>query len=65
MFLFETLGRNQGGNIAFQGQNTMGQGASSSYSGVAQPPPLGPPPPPPPPPSVMYPPYGLVSYTFF
>ncbi|XP_071712172.1 uncharacterized protein [Rutidosis leptorrhynchoides] len=54
-------GRNQGGNIAFQGTNTMGQqGASSSYSGVA-PPPLGPPPPPPPP-SVMYPPYGYATY---
>lgn len=52
------IGRNQGGNIAFQGTNTMGQGASSSYSGVG-PPPLGhPPPPPPAPPSVMYPPYG-------
>nr|KAJ0190501.1 hypothetical protein LSAT_V11C800451790 [Lactuca sativa] len=49
-------GRNQHGNIAFQGTNTMGQGASSYYSGVA--PPLAPPPPPPPPPSVMYPPYG-------
>ncbi|CAH1440023.1 unnamed protein product [Lactuca virosa] len=51
-------GRNQRGNIAFQGTNTMGQGASSSYSGVPPPPPppLAPPPPPPPPPSVMYPP---------
>ncbi|XP_021981544.1 RNA-binding protein 38 isoform X1 [Helianthus annuus] len=55
-------GRNQGGNIAFQGTNTMGQGASSSYSGVAQPPQLGPPQPPPPPPSVMYPPYGYATY---
>nr|XP_043617230.1 RNA-binding protein 38-like isoform X2 [Erigeron canadensis] len=53
-------GRNQGSNITFQGTNTMGQGASSSYSGLAQPP-LGPPPPPPPP-SVMYPPYGYTTY---
>ncbi|KAI3758219.1 hypothetical protein L6452_05772 [Arctium lappa] len=54
-------GRNQGANIAFQGTNTMGQGASSSsYGGVA--PPLGPPPPPPPPPSVMYPPFGYATY---
>lgn len=51
-------GRNQGGNIAFQGTNTMGQGASSSYSGVA-PPQLGPPAPP----SVMYPPYGYATYS--
>ncbi|PWA69576.1 nucleotide-binding alpha-beta plait domain-containing protein [Artemisia annua] len=55
-------GRNQGGNIAFQGTNTMGQGASSSYSGVA-PPQLGPPVPPPAPPSVMYPPYGYATYS--
>ncbi|KAK9070271.1 hypothetical protein SSX86_010671 [Deinandra increscens subsp. villosa] len=55
-------GRNQGGNIGFQGTNTMGQaGASSSYSGVAVPP-LGPPPPPPPPSSVVYPPYGYPTY---
>lgn len=54
-------GRNQGGNIAFQGTNAMGQGASSSsYGGVA--PQLGPPPQPPPPPSVMYPPYGYATY---
>ncbi|KAI3751573.1 hypothetical protein L2E82_22663 [Cichorium intybus] len=53
-------GRNQGGNIAFQGTNAMGQGASSSYSGMQ--PPLAPPPPPPPPPSVMYPPYGYATY---
>ncbi|KAL4554534.1 hypothetical protein LXL04_039365 [Taraxacum kok-saghyz] len=52
-------GRNQGGNIAFQRTNTMGQGVSSSYSGV--PPPLAPPPPPTPP-SVMYPPYGYATY---
>ncbi|KAD6796422.1 hypothetical protein E3N88_07318 [Mikania micrantha] len=51
-------GRNQGGNTAYQGTNTMGQGASSSYSGVKLPP-QAPPPPPAPPSSVVYPPYGL------